>query len=158
MSLNRNEAVVRTVAEIASAIGEPKGIEIFDVELLGGGKHRVLRVYIDKPQGVTLGDCEYISQALGEALDAGDVVPGEGYNLEVSSPGVERKLSKPQHFERFLGQKAKVVLRAPVENRKSWIGTLTGYADGIVTLEPAPGQSVRFAFEQIEKANLKFDW
>lgn len=158
MSLNRNETVVRTVTDIAAAIAEPKGVEIFDVELLGGGKHRVLRVYIDKPQGVTLDDCEFVSHALGEALDAGDVIPGEGYNLEVSSPGVERKLTKPQHFERFVGHKAKVVLRAPVEDRKSWIGTLAGCAGGFVTLEPAPGQSVRFAFDQIEKANLKFDW
>lgn len=158
MSSNRNEAVVRAVTEIAAGLAQPKGIEIVDVELLGGGKHRVLRVYIDKPEGVTLGDCEVISQSLSEALDAGDVVPGEAYTLEVSSPGVERKLNKPQHFERFLGQKAKVVLRTPVENQKSWIGTLAGYSNGIITLEPAPGKAVRFAFEQIEKANLKFDW
>jgi len=158
MSSNRQEAAVKAVTEIASGLAQPKGIEIVDVELLGGGKHRVLRVFIDKPQGVTLDDCETISHALSEALDAGDVVPGEAYNLEVSSPGVERKLSKPQHFERFLGQKAKVILRTPVDNQRSWVGTLAGFSDGVVTLEPAPGKSVRFALEQIEKANLKFDW
>ncbi|MEO8662797.1 MAG: ribosome maturation factor RimP [Bryobacteraceae bacterium] len=158
MSSNRQEAAVKAVTEIASGLAQPKGIEIVDVELLGGGKHRVLRVFIDKPQGVTLDDCETISHALSEALDAGDVIPGEAYNLEVSSPGVERKLSKPQHFERFLGQKAKVILRTPVDNQRSWVGTLAGFSDGVVTLEPAPGKSVRFALEQIEKANLKFDW
>jgi ribosome maturation factor RimP len=158
MSSNRQEAAVKAVTEIASGLAQPQGIEIVDVELLGGGKHRVLRVFIDKPQGVTLDDCETISHALSEALDAGDVVPGEAYNLEVSSPGVERKLSKPQHFERFLGQKAKVILRTPVDNQRSWVGTLAGFSDGVVTLEPAPGKSVRFALEQIEKANLKFDW
>ena len=158
MSSNRQEAAVKAVTEIASGLAQPKGIEIVDVELLGGGKHRVLRVFIDKPQGVTLDDCETISHALSEALDAGDVIPGDAYNLEVSSPGVERKLSKPQHFERFLGQKAKVILRTPVDNQRSWVGTLAGFSDGVVTLEPAPGKSVRFALEQIEKANLKFDW
>jgi len=158
MSSNRQEAAVKAVTEIASGLAQPKGIEIVDVELLGGGKHRVLRVFIDKPQGVTLDDCETISHALSEALDAGDVIPGDAYNLEVSSPGVERKLNKPQHFERFLGQKAKVILRTPVDNQRSWVGTLAGFSDGIVTLEPAPGKSVRFALEQIEKANLKFDW
>jgi ribosome maturation factor RimP len=158
MSSNRNEAVVQAVTEIATRIGEPKGIEIFDVELLGGGKSRVLRVYIDKPEGVTLDDCEGVSQALSAALDAGDVVPGDTYHLEVSSPGVERKLNKPQHFQRFVGQKAKIVLRTPVENQRTWIGTLSDFSDGIITLEPAPGKPVRFAYEQVEKANLKFDW
>lgn len=158
MSSKGNEAVVQAVWEIAARAGQPRGIEIFDVELLGGGKSRVLRVFIDKPAGVTLDDCEMVSQALSEALDAGDVVPGDSYHLEVSSPGVERKLNKPQHFERFVGQKAKVVLRTPVENQRSWIGKLSGFSDGVITLETAPGKSIRFAFEQVEKANLKFDW
>lgn len=118
----------------------------------------MLRIYIDKPEGVTLDDCEWISHSLGSVLDADNVVPGEGYNLEVSSPGVERKLSKPAHFQRFLGQKARVILREPVENQRRWEGTLAEFSDGIITLEPASGKSIRFALEQIEKANLKFDW
>ena len=83
--------------------------------MLGGGGSRVLRIFIDKPEGVTHADCEFISQNVGTILDVEDVIPGARYTLEVSSPGVERKLTKPREFERFVGQKVKVVLRQPVE-------------------------------------------
>jgi ribosome maturation factor RimP len=87
-----------------------------------------------------------------------EVVPGGHYTLEVSSPGLERKLGKPADFERFLGQKARIVLKSPVENQRRWDGVLAGFADGVVTLEPAPGKVLRIGLDQVEKANLKFDW
>lgn len=151
-------AVVDKVQAIAEGVAASAGIEIVDVQLLGGGAHRMLRLFIDKPAGVTHEDCEMISQQLGTILDAEDVIPGGHYTLEVSSPGVERKLTRPRDFERFTGQKIKVVLRKPVEERKSWAGTLAGFADGIITLEPAPGKTLQFPLEQVEKANLKFEW
>jgi len=101
-------------------------------------------------------DCETISHQVGTILDVEDVVPGH-YTLEVSSPGLERKLLKPRDFERFQGKKAKVTLRAPVENQSHWEGTLAGFADGIVSLDAA-GRLIRFPFEQVQKANLKFEW
>ena len=107
---------------------------------------------------VTLADCEFISQHVGTILDVEDVIPGAGYRLEVSSPGVERKLTKPREFERFVGQKVKVVLRQPVENQRHLTGTLKSFAAGVITLEPGPGKSVQFPLEQVEKANLKFEW
>ena len=79
-------------------------------------------------------------------------------NLGVSSPGVERNLSKPADFRRFIGQKAKVVLSQPVENQRSWIGTLAAVEGNVVTLEPSAGKTVQFALDQVEKANLKFEW
>jgi len=158
MADHNREAIVKKVHEIAERSGAREGIEVVDVELVGGGRHRVLRIFIDKPQGVTHADCEFISQQVGTVLDVEDVVPGGGYTLEVSSPGVERKLTKPREFERFVGQKVKVVLRQPVDNQRHWVGALTGFAGGVITLEPAPGQSVRFPLEQVEKANLKFEW
>jgi ribosome maturation factor RimP len=151
-------AVVDKVQEIAERVAASEGIEIVDVQLLGGGAHRTLRLFIDKPAGVTHGDCELISQQVGTILDVEDVIPGGRYTLEVSSPGVERKLTRPRDFERFTGQKIKVVLRQPVEERRNWAGTLAGFADGIITLEPAPGKTVQFPLEQVEKANLKFEW
>lgn len=151
-------AVVDKVQEIAERVAASEGIEIVDVQLLGGGAHRMLRLFIDKPNGVTHGDCELISEQVGTVLDAEDVIPGGRYTLEVSSPGVERKLTRPRDFERFTGQKIKVVLRQPVEERKNWAGTLAAFADGIITLEPAPGRMVQFPLEQVEKANLKFEW
>jgi ribosome maturation factor RimP len=151
-------AVAEKVQQIAERVGSDAGIEIVDVQLLGGGHSRLLRIFIDKPEGVTHADCEFISQNVGTILDVEDVIPGERYTLEVSSPGVERKLTKPREFERFVGQKVKVVLRQPVENQRHWVGALKSFAEGIITLEPSPGRSVQFPLDQVEKANLKFEW
>ena len=151
-------AIIEKVQEIAERVGADTGLEIVDVQLLGGGNNRVLRIFIDKPEGVTHADCERISQHVGTILDVEDVVPGGRYTLEVSSPGVERKLSRPREFERFIGQKVKIVLRQPVENQKLWVGALKNFAEGIVTLEPSPGKSVQFPLELVERANLKFEW
>jgi ribosome maturation factor RimP len=151
-------AVAEKVQEIAERVGTDAGIEIVDVQLLGGGHSRLLRIFIDKPDGVNHADCEYISQNVGTILDVEDVIPGERYTLEVSSPGVERKLTKPREFERFVGQKVKVVLRQPVENQRHWVGALKSFAEGIITLEPSPGRSVQIPLDQVEKANLKFEW
>ena len=150
--------VISKIEEIARRVAASEGLEIVEVELKGGGKHQLLRIYIDKPEGVTHGDCEKISHQVGTILDVEDVIPGAGYRLEVSSPGVERKLTKPREFERFVGQKVKVVLRQPVENQRHLTGTLKSFAAGVITLEPGPGKSVQFPLEQVEKANLKFEW
>ena len=99
-----------------------------------------------------------MSQHVGTVLDIEDVIPGQRYTLEVSSPGVERKISTPAEFERFVGQKIKVVLREPLENQKSWAGTLVSFAQGEVTLEPSPGRQLQFPFDQVQRANLKFEW
>jgi ribosome maturation factor RimP len=151
-------AVVEKIREIAERVASGAGLEVVEVQLLGGGSSRLLRIFIDKPEGVTHADCEFISQNVGTILDVEDVVPGAGYTLEVSSPGVERKLTRPREFERFVGQKVKVVLRQPVENQRHWVGALQSYAEGIITLEPSPGRKVQFPLEQVEKANLKFEW
>jgi ribosome maturation factor RimP len=152
------EAIVARVREIARRVGASDGIEIVDVELAGGGRRRLLRISIDKPQGVTHGDCESISQQVGTILDVEDVVPGGGYRLEVSSPGVERKLNGARDFERFQGRKAKIVLREPVEDRRHWEGTLAAFSEGTITLEPLPGKRVCFDVQQVQRANLKFEW
>jgi ribosome maturation factor RimP len=158
MAQTSREALAARVAEIAERVGRTEDIEIVEVEFLGSGKNRVLRIFIDKPQGVTHGDCEFISQHVGTILDVEDVIPGPGYNLEVSSPGVERKLVKPADFQRFSGQKAKMVLSEAVENQKHWEGTLRGLEGNLVSLEPSQGKLVQIPLEYIRKANLKFEW
>jgi ribosome maturation factor RimP len=158
MADRNREAITEKVREIAERVGSSEGIEIVEVQLLGGGGSRLLRISIDKPQGVSHADCEFISHQVGTILDVEDVVPGARYTLEVTSPGVERKLTKPREFERFVGQKVKVVLRQPVDNQRHWVGALTGFTEGIITLEPSPGRSVQFPLDQVEKANLKFEW
>ena len=102
-------------------------------------------------------DCGLVSEKVGAILDTQDLVPGH-YTLEVSSPGLERKLFKPKDYLRFQGQKAKLTLRDPVEGRRTWVGVLAGCADGLVGLETEPGKTREFPLEQVEKANLKFEW
>jgi ribosome maturation factor RimP len=150
-------AVLPKIEEIAGRIAGPLGIEIVEIELKGGGKNQFLRVSIDKPEGVTHLDCETVSRQLGDALDADDLIPAH-YTLEVSSPGVERKLFKIKDFERFRGQKAKVVLREPIESVKTLEGKISGVEDGRIALELAGGAQVQFPFTQVERANLKFEW
>src|SRR5216117_3545171 len=108
-----SSAILSKIEAIAERVAQPEGIEIVEIELKGGGKNRFLRISIDRPEGVTHGDCELISQQVGTILDVEDVVPG-AYTLEVSSPGVERKLLKPRDYERFQGKKARITLREPV--------------------------------------------
>ena len=107
---------------------------------------------------MTHADCELVSQQVGTILDVEDVVPGGRYTLEVSSPGVERKLLKPQDYIRFQGQKVRITLRDALEGRRNWEGTLAGFDTGEVALETSQGTTVRFPFEQVAKAHLKFEW
>jgi len=151
------QAVVARIEAIAQRVAESEDIEVVEVELKGSGNNQLLRISIDRPQGITHADCENISQQVGTILDVEDVVPGQ-YTLEVSSPGVERKLLKPRDYERFTGKKVKVALREPVDNRRHWEGTLGGFQDGVITLELGAGKTIQFRFDQVEKANLKFEW
>jgi len=152
------DVIIEKVQEIVERVAADAALEVVDVQLLGGGGSRLLRIFIDKPEGVTHADCEHISQHVGTILDVEDVIPGGKYTLEVSSPGLERKIARPREFERFVGRKVKVVLRQPVENQRTWVGALRNFAEGIITLEPSPGRSVQFPLELVERANLKFEW
>src|SRR5229473_8592032 len=136
-----SSAILSKIEAIAERVAQPEGIEIVEVELKGGGKSRFLRISIDRPEGVTHADCELVSHQVGTILDVENVVSGH-YTLEVSSPGVERKLLQPKDYIRFQGKKAKVVLREPLENRRHWEGTLAGLEDGALLLEAA-GRTVR---------------
>lgn len=151
------QEILGKIEEIAERVGRSEGIEIVEIELKGGGRNQFLRISIDKPDGVTHADCETISQQVGTILDVENVVPGH-YTLEVSSPGVERKLRKPQDFERFQGQKVKVVLTQPIDDRRHFEGTLAGFENGAIALDLAPGKRIQFPHEHVEKANLKFEW
>ncbi len=137
-----------------------QGLEVFDVEWKVG-KQRLLRVYLDRlpdpdnPEGlgVTHKDCERVSGDLSVILDVEDLIPGPSYILEVSSPGLDRKLIKPADYERFVGRLAKVWLNEPVENEKYFEGRLAGYADGMVKLA-LKKREVTVSFAGIRKANL----
>ncbi len=140
------------IREAAERVARSEGMEIVDVEWKIG-KQRFLRVYIDKPEGISHRDCERVSQQLGVILDVEDLVPGPRYILEVSSPGLDRRLRTPADYQRFVGRLAKVVLSEPVAGSKFFEGRLAGFADGNVQLEVG-GQMVRFPLALVRKANL----
>jgi len=158
--------VVARIEEIAQKVASSDGLEVVEVELKGSGRNQMLRIYIDKPQGVTHADCESVSLRVGNLLDTENFFPGH-YTLEVSSPGVERKLTKWKDFQRFQGHRMKVVLRIPPqsgteggakEGALHFDGVLQSAQDGILKMEIAGGQPVEFRFEQVDRANLKFEW
>ena len=154
-------AAVEKIEAIARGVAEPEGIEIVEVELKGGGKNQFLRISIDKPEGVTHADCELVSRQVGDVIDADDTIPVH-YTLEVSSPGIERKLLKPADWVRFSGKRAKAVLREPLNGQKTFEGIIHAVTPGtpgeIVSLELASGDAVQFPLAAVERANLKFEW
>lgn len=154
------------IREIAERVAQSSGLELVDLELLGGGKSRMLRVYIDKPGGVTHEDCANFSREVGTIFDVEDTVPGSSYVLEVSSPGLDRKLLKPEDYQRFVGSLVKLATREPVNGNQHFEGRLKLLHDGRITLELAgrkkskkheaveAGAEVEIALANVEKANL----
>jgi ribosome maturation factor RimP len=162
------------VREIAERVAASGGLEVVEVEFRGSGKARMLRVFLDKPgaasgdplAGVTHGDCANFSREFGTILDVEDAMPGS-YTLEVSSPGLDRKLTKPREFERFVGSRVKLTTRQPVNNNRYFEGRLESFRDGCLTLDlsvashksrkkmgAAAGEKIEIEFANVEKANL----
>src|ERR1700747_213644 len=127
-----DEAKVRGIAD---RVASSSGLEVVEIELHGGGKSRMLRVFIDKPGGVTHEDCASFSREFGTILEVEDAIPGASYVLEVSSPGLDRKLSRPADFERFAGSRVKLMTRQPVNNNRYFEGRLESFHDGRLTLD-----------------------
>jgi ribosome maturation factor RimP len=140
------------IRDAAERAARSAGVEVVDVEWKIG-KQRFLRVYIDKPEGISHSDCEAVSDQLGTLLDVEDLVPGPHYILEVSSPGLDRKLTKPGEFERFAGRLARISTTEPVENERFFEGRLAGCAEGLVKIE-VKGRIIELPLAGIRKANL----
>jgi len=162
---------VERVREIANRVASSQGLEVFDIEFLGGGKARMLRVFLDKPgndplAGVTHQDCASFSREFGTILDVEDVMPSS-YTLEVSSPGLDRKLVKAADFVRFTGSRMKLTTREPVNHNRHFEGRLESFQDGRLTLDLSvashksrkkmgdqAGKKIEIEFANVEKANL----
>ena len=173
------------VRQIAERVAGSSGLEVVEVEVCGAGKHRMLRVFIDRlengrlendrpgalpaanrPAGVTHEVCSKFSREFGTIVDVEDAVPGGSYVLEVSSPGLDRKLTKAADFERFRGQRVKLTTREPVDNNRHFEGKLESFENGKLLLDlsaarkkkmrPKDGESRKVEIElgNIEKANL----
>jgi ribosome maturation factor RimP len=175
----------------AQRVAASHNLDLVDVEFQGGAKHRTLRVFVEKNaleraklaeagdtealpkgvpvemlSGVTHEDCAIFAQDFGTVLDVEDLIPGSEYTLEVSSPGLERKLFKPEDFTRFQGSLLKLQTFTPVNKNRQWQGRLTKFADGILTIDlsavkqkgkakkAVTEQLVEIPFANVEKANL----
>lgn len=126
------------VHALAEPIAKENGCEIWDVEYVKEAGTWFLRVYLDREDGVTIDHCEAVSRALDVKLDEADPIEGS-YVLEVSSPGADRVLRKPEHFQRFLGQQVEIRLYRPINGAKTLVGPLKSYEDGGVTIETPNG-------------------
>ena len=141
--------IAEAAGEIARRAAESEGLEVVETEWTGG----VLRIFIDRPDGVTLSDCEKVSKQVSAVLDIEDVVPGNRYQLEVSSPGLDRKLLKTEDFERFAGKKAAVRFRPELDGRKQATGRIAGVDGSEIRLSVAD-EELRFPFKQVAGARL----
>ena len=146
------------VWELAAPLAEGEGMEIVDVELRHEGSRggRVLRLYLDKEGGATLDDLSRVSRQLSELLDSRDAVEG-AYTLEISSPGINRPLKRPEHFARFIGKRVRVRTRDMIGGRSSFLGVLQEVAEGTITVAQE-GTRYDIPFSLIEKSNYEHDW
>ena len=141
---------------VAEAV-EGQGYELVEVELKGSGNNSVLRVYIDKPGGISHSDCGLVSEQVGTVLDVEDVIPYQ-YTLEISSPGLDRKLVRESDYTRFEGKLAKIQTRIPLQHQKVFKGRLKGLRDGSVLLELQNGSELAIPLDVIQEARLVFEW
>jgi ribosome maturation factor RimP len=140
------------LAKLLEPTVERLGYELSDLEARIGGQNGLLRIFIDKADGISLDDCEKVSLAVSALLDVEDPLPGQ-YNLEVSSPGADRTLTKLAHFERFAGETVKVQTRFPIEGRRRFRGTLVSADEQNIVVE-VDGLSHELPLATIETARL----
>jgi ribosome maturation factor RimP len=151
-----NESIAERVQEIAERVAIDHGLELVHAEVAGPDNSPIVRVFIDKPQGVTHDDCSEVSIHLGTVLDVEDFIHSS-YTLEVSSPGLNRGLYKRADYERFAGSPAKLKTRAPIDGQRNFRGNLMGLDGEDVIFEDRTSGKVRIPFDTITKANLEVD-
>lgn len=151
-----DNSIAQRVQDIAEQVAIDHGIELVHAEVAGPENKPIVRVFIDKPQGITHDDCSEVSLHLGTILDVEDFIHAS-YTLEVSSPGLERGLYKRGDYERFAGHMAKLKSRQPVNGQRNFRGRLLGIDGDEVLFDDRTNGRVRIPFELIMKANLEVD-
>ena len=151
-----DEAIAKRVQELAEQVAIDHGLELVHVEVAGPDNKPIVRVFIDKPQGVTHEDCSDVSIHLGTILDVEDFIHAP-YTLEVSSPGLERGLYKRADYERFAGSNAKLKTRQPIAGQRNFRGRLIGVDDNEVIFDDKTSGRVNIPLELIGKANIEID-
>ena len=145
------------IRRLIEEVVESQGYELVEADLKGAGNNSVLRIFIDKSTGITHHDCELVSEQVGTVLDVEDLIPSS-YTLEVSSPGLERKLVKDSDYTRFDGKLARIQTRIPLNQQKVFRGRLQGLQDGKVQLQLPKGNVLEIPLDVIQEARLEFDW
>ena len=150
------ELITEKIRKIAETAAAEESLELVHVEMIGSVKNPTVRIFIDKPEGVTLDDCSNISRKVGAVLDADDFIPA-AYLLEVSSPGLERELYSLRDFEKYAGNLAKVKTTHPVGGQKNFRGRITEIKGEEIVFEDKTSGTVRFPYNMVAKANLELD-
>jgi ribosome maturation factor RimP len=155
--MERDRTVSR-IWELATQIADGEAMEVIDVELRREGTRagRVLRVYLDKEGGPNVDDLGRVSRQLSELLDSQDIVEGS-YTLEVSSPGINRPLKKPEHFQRFIGKRVRIRTGDMIDGRRTFLGILSEVSGDTIRIE-VEGKPYQIPFSMIEKSNYEHDW
>jgi len=149
-----SDKTLETVTAIAARVVARLGLELDRVQVALGKKQSVVRVFVDKEGGVTIDDCARVSRELGTVFDVEDPIPGH-YNLEVSSPGLDRPLLEEKDYERFAGHLVRVHTYGPVEGTRDFVGVLMGLQDGVVRMhDRATGRNTEIPYEKVAKARL----
>lgn len=158
--MSKRETYEARTEQLLAPVTERFGVEIYDIEYVKEGSDWYLRAYIDKPEGVSIVDCENVSRAFSDKLDEVDLIP-DTYILEVSSPGLGRALKKDRHFEKSLGEEVEVKTYKPIEQQKEFIGILKAYDKDTVTIEMENGSGTKdmvFAKSDIAIIRLVLDF
>jgi len=149
--------LIERIKALAQPIVEGEGLELVELEFQREQGGWVLRLYIDKEGGVSLDDCEVVSHQLGDLLDVEDLID-HPYSLEVSSPGLDRPLSKETDLHRFAGRAVRITTYQPVEGRRKFVGRLLGYRDGRVILQRDDGSVMEIPYTTVAKARLEVEF
>ncbi|GAA0355573.1 ribosome maturation factor RimP [Bowmanella denitrificans] len=142
----------QTLTEMLTPAVEALGFELLGIEFVRAGRHSTLRVYIDHPDGISVDNCADVSHQVSAVLDVEDPISTE-YDLEVSSPGMDRPLFKEAHYLKVVGETVSVRLRMPMDNRRNFKGKVLSCENGTLTVE-VDGVSYQLAIANIEKGNL----
>lgn len=152
----RTAEIVERVRSLAVPILADRGLELVDVEFRREGRGWTLRLFMDRAGGVTLDDCQRVSQELGDHLDVADIIP-HAYTLEVSSPGLDRPLTRDADFLRFAGKAARITTRDAIQGQRNFRGRLAGLVNGEVLLDLADGRQVRIPRGLVARARLEIE-
>ncbi len=144
------------IHNVAESAAKDEGLELVHVEMIGTQRKPSVRIFIDKPEGVTLDDCSNMSRRIEAVLDQEDFIP-TAYNLEVSSPGLERELYNLKDFERFTGNLAKIKTANPVNGQKNFRGRIVEVKGEEIVFEDKTKGLVQFPYNAVAKANLEID-